>query len=107
MPMDGPAKAAADLDLFALAIHRRIDNWVNQWSEFGVEGDTGHLARTLAVEVGQDDDRKFEPLRLVNRHEPNNFAFLVGRGCLCLPRGRLEIRAEPDDEVGQGEPALG
>ena len=99
--VDRPAET-----LGGLAVGLVVAGRADQGAEVGIEGDGAWFAGGLAVEVRQDDDREFQPLGLVDRHQADAPPFLLGGRRLLLPRGTLEVGAEPGDEVGQREAPL-
>src|SRR6185312_2490610 len=59
-----------------------------------------------SVQVGDDDDRELQPLRLVDRHQTHAGPLLVaGRGLLFSGR-IVAMSPELSDEIGEQEPAL-
>ena len=66
----------------------------------------GGVPRELAGRVGQHDDRKLEPFRLVDGHQPHAVAAVLENRRLRRlgPRGRL---AQLVDEAAKRQPAVG
>src|SRR5262249_37094942 len=74
--------------------------------ELGMKRDRIAAVLRLAVQVGHDNDRELEPLGLVDRHQADARAFLLGGGRLLFPWGIREKVAKPRHEVAERESSL-
>ena len=86
-------------------VGRAVFQWPDERPEPRGERDPAPDHVVLAVQIRDDDDRKFEPLGLMNRHESDARSFLLGGRRLFFSRRVAEVGAQAGDEIGEGEPA--